>query len=108
MLLSTMGIPGLRGKKKERIALRATDEQKSVIEHAALLNQTTVSDFILNAAYARARKVIQRNSSVVLTTTDWRILSKAVEYSRLGSAAKAIIKRKAGHLGNANGHADTN
>ncbi len=91
--------------KNERIGLRATDEQKTVIEQAALLNQMTVSDFVMNAAYMRARKVIQRYSNIVLTTTDWRILSQAVENSRQASAAKQIIRRKAGHLRNANGHA---
>ncbi len=96
----------MTGKKNGRIGLRATDEQKALIEQAALLNQMTVSDFILNAAYMRARKVIQRYSSVVLTTTDWRILSQAVENSRQAFAAKKIVRRKAGHLGNANGHAN--
>lgn len=82
-------------RRKERIDLRATEEQKELIEQAALIKQTTVTSFIMDAAYLRAQKVIRQYSDVYLTNTDWRILSQALEGARQSSAVRKLINRKA-------------
>ncbi len=48
----------MAGLRKERIDLRVTEEQKALIEQAALIKRKTVSSFIMEAAFVRAQKVM--------------------------------------------------
>ncbi|MBX9877102.1 MAG: DUF1778 domain-containing protein [Candidatus Obscuribacterales bacterium] len=81
--------------RKERIGLRVTEEQKALIEQAALIKQKTVSSFIMEAAFVRAQKVIRQYSDVYLTNTDWRLLRQALEGTRPGPSVRKILNRKA-------------
>ena len=84
--------------KSYRFDLRATADQKAVIEQAALLKHCSVTSFILDAAYKSAKKVIEDNAAIHLSTTDWRILCQAIENGRPRSEVRKILTRKAGHL----------
>jgi len=81
--------------KSYRFDLRATADQRSVIEQAALIKHCSVTSFILDAAYKSASKVIEENAAIHLSTTDWRIICQSLELARpISSAARKIIKRK--------------
>ncbi|MCV5526147.1 type II toxin-antitoxin system antitoxin AtaR, partial [Escherichia coli] len=46
--------------KKQRIDLRLTDDDKSMIEEAAAISNQSVSQFMLNSASQRAAEVIEQ------------------------------------------------
>ncbi len=47
--------------KKQRIDLRLTDDDKSMIEEAAAISNQSVSQFMLNSASQRAAEVIEQH-----------------------------------------------
>lgn len=85
----------MAGLRKERIDLRVTEEQKALIEQAALIKQKTATSFIMEAAFVRAQQVIRQYSDVYLTNTDWRLIRQALEGSKQGSSVRKILNRKA-------------
>lgn len=52
--------------KKQRIDLRLTDDDKSMIEEAAAISNQSVSQFMLNSASQRAAEVIEQHRRVIL------------------------------------------
>ena len=69
----------LARRRDNRFDLRATTEQKSVIDHAAMLRQTSTTNFILNAAYEAAQKVVHDQYQFVLNTDQWKAFCEALE-----------------------------
>ena len=69
----------LAKQKTHRFDLRATAEQKNVIDHAALLRQTSATNFILDTAYEVAQKVIRDQYHFVLNTEQWEAFCAALE-----------------------------
>lgn len=53
--------------KKQRIDLRLTDDDKSMIEEAAAISNQSVSQFMLNSASQRAAEVIEQHRRMILT-----------------------------------------
>jgi uncharacterized protein (DUF1778 family) len=53
--------------RRYRIEVRVTPEQDAVIRRAAELEDTTVTNFVLDTVTARARKVIKSNEDLVLS-----------------------------------------
>ena len=53
--------------RRYRIEVRVTPEQDAVIRQAAELEDTTVTNFVLDTVTARARKVIKANQDLVLS-----------------------------------------
>jgi uncharacterized protein (DUF1778 family) len=53
--------------RRYRIEVRVTPEQDAVIRQAADLEETTVTNFVLDTVTARARKVIKANQDLVLS-----------------------------------------
>ena len=51
--------------KKQRIDLRLTDDDKSMIEEAAAISNQSVSQFMLNSASQRAAEVIEQHPRVM-------------------------------------------
>ncbi|HEY9871360.1 MAG TPA: DUF1778 domain-containing protein [Candidatus Obscuribacterales bacterium] len=66
-------------RKNHRFDLRATAEQKSAIEQAALLKQTSATNFILDTAYEAAQRVIREQANIVLSTSDWQAFCDALD-----------------------------
>jgi len=53
--------------RRYRIEVRVTAEQDAVIRQAAELEDTTVTNFVLDTVTARARKVIKANQDLILS-----------------------------------------
>lgn len=58
--------------KKQRIDLRLTDDDKSMIEEAAAISNQSVSQFMLNSASQRAAEVIEQHRRVILNENPGR------------------------------------
>ncbi len=65
-------------RKDEKFALRVTAKQKAVIEHAAKLKQSTITNFIIDKAYQAAEEVILDQRHFVLDEKQWRAFNKAL------------------------------
>lgn len=57
--------------KSERIALRASEEQRELIARASELTSTTVSEFVLSASIARAEDVLADRREFRLPPDRW-------------------------------------
>ena len=60
-----------RATKGERIALRASREQRELIARASELTSTTVTDFVLRASIARAEDVLADRREFRLSPERW-------------------------------------
>lgn len=60
-----------RPAKAERIALRASQEQRELIGRASEVTSTTVSDFVLRASIARAEEVLADRREFRLPPDRW-------------------------------------
>lgn len=60
-----------RYPKAERIALRATHEQRALILQASQLTARTLSDFVLEASIARAEDVLAERREFRLPPEHW-------------------------------------
>lgn len=66
-------------RKTERMDLRATEEQKQLIEQAAQLLQTTASEFMLQAAYSEAMRTIEEAGRIRLNKQAWENFCTALD-----------------------------
>ncbi|HEX8508161.1 MAG TPA: DUF1778 domain-containing protein [Propionibacteriaceae bacterium] len=57
--------------KSQRIDLRASEGQASVLRQAASLTETTMTDFILESAVERAEKVVADRRWFVADQAQW-------------------------------------
>ena len=64
--------------KKQRIDLRLTDDDKSMIEEAAAITNQSVTQFMLNSASERAAEVIEQHRRVVLNEKSWAKVMNAL------------------------------
>lgn len=60
-----------RPAKGDRIALRASKEQRELIGRASDVTSTTLSDFVLRASVARAEEVLAGRSEFRLPPDRW-------------------------------------
>jgi uncharacterized protein (DUF1778 family) len=60
-----------RSTKGERIALRATREQRDLLARASEASSTTVTDFVLGASIARAEEVLADRREFRLPPERW-------------------------------------
>ena len=71
-------------QKKEKLNIRASARQKSVIKEAARLRQTTVADFVLENAVKAAQEVIARQrladqTQFVLPKSEWEAFCASLD-----------------------------
>jgi uncharacterized protein (DUF1778 family) len=66
-------------RKTERMDLRATEDQKLVIERAAQIRQTTASEFMLQTAYAEAQRILEESSRIRLEQEAWTHFCAALD-----------------------------
>ncbi len=81
--------------KKQRIDLRLTDEDKSLIEEAAAMSNQTITQFMVASASERAAQVIEQHRRLVLNEESWDLVMEALSNppapnARLKSAAKRL------------------
>ncbi len=55
-----------------RIDARLTPDQKDVIQHAADLESRSISDFVVENAYAAARQIIREHDTIALSIQESR------------------------------------
>ena len=83
--------------KKQRIDLRLTDDDKSLIEEAAAISNQSVSQFMLNSASQRAAEVIEQHRRVILNEESWTRVMDALSNPPLpGEKLKRAAKRLQG------------
>ena len=83
--------------KKQRIDLRLTDDDKSMIEEAAAISNQSVSQFMLNCASQRAAEVIEQNRRMILNEESWtRVMDALSNPPPLGEKLKRAAKRLQG------------
>jgi uncharacterized protein (DUF1778 family) len=72
--------------KDERMAVRLTTEQDALIRHAAESEGTNVTEFVVQAAYARARDVLADRRLFQLDDAAWNeflaVLDRPVQYKQ--------------------------
>ncbi|MEE3664162.1 DUF1778 domain-containing protein [Brenneria sp. g21c3] len=83
--------------KKQRIDLRLTDDDKSMIEEAAALSNLTMTQFMVSSAAERAAEVIQQHRRLVLNEESWNLVMDAIDNPQ---APNDKLKRAAKRLQN--------
>ena len=84
-----------RTTKAKTLNLRATDEQKSAFEQAALIKQTKVSNFILDNAYEAAQEVIRDQHVISVSEEQWSAICQALDHPpKKNSALKKLMGSK--------------
>ncbi|WP_096198839.1 type II toxin-antitoxin system TacA family antitoxin [Enterobacter hormaechei] len=63
--------------KKQRIDLRLTDDDKSMIEEAAAMTNQTITQFMVASASERAAEVIEQHRRLILSEESWNIVIDA-------------------------------
>jgi uncharacterized protein (DUF1778 family) len=56
--------------KKERLEARLTSEQKELLQIAAEIEGTTLTDFVIRSAQSHARRVISEHNQIKLSLED--------------------------------------
>ena len=56
--------------KKERLEARLTSEQKALLQRAAEIEGTTLTDFVVKSAQAQARQIIEEHTRIKLSLED--------------------------------------
>lgn len=64
--------------KKQRIDLRLTNDDKSIIEEAAAMTNQTITQFMVTSAAERAAEVIEQHRRVVLSEESWNRVMDAI------------------------------
>lgn len=67
------------GLRSRRIDVRVTDEQDAVIREAAAASGQTISAFLLSAAEARARAVLDERRHLVMSDRAFAALASALD-----------------------------
>ena len=84
--------------KKQRIDLRLTDDDKSIIEEAAAISNQTITQFVVASDSERAAEVIEQHRRMVLNEQSWSLVMAAITQppapnDRLKRAAKRLQTR---------------
>lgn len=65
--------------KSERFQLRMHPQNKRIIERAAVLNHTTMSDFITQAVMDKAERVVTEQCHFFLEPKEWNEFCEALD-----------------------------
>ena len=69
---------GQRSRKEQRLEARVTPEQKKLIERAAKLRGTTVTEFVVLSAQQAAAETIRNHETLVLRDEARDVFVKAI------------------------------
>lgn len=90
-----MSNAAVRPSKRHRLEMRVTPEQEALIRHAAELEGTTVTTFVLDTATAQASSVIEAHRDLVLPNDAFdRFLA---ELDKPAAAVPALVELFRGH-----------
>lgn len=81
--------------KKQRIDLRLTDDDKSMIEEAAAMSNQTITQFMVASASERAAEIIEQHRRLLLNKESWNLVMDAISNppapnERLNRAVKRL------------------
>ncbi|WP_353243090.1 DUF1778 domain-containing protein [Providencia sp.] len=81
--------------RKQRIDLRLSQDDKSMIEEAAAMSNQSISQFMVSIASLRAVEVIEKHRRLTLSEESWNLVQDAISNppspsSRLKRAAKRL------------------
>lgn len=62
-----MADPALGSSRRHRLEVRVTPDQDALIRHAADLEDTTVTAFVLETVTSRAKRVVKQHQEIVLS-----------------------------------------
>lgn len=66
-ILGPMSDPALGSSRRHRLEVRVTPDQDALIRHAADLEDTTVTAFVLETVTSRAKRVVKQHQEIVLS-----------------------------------------
>lgn len=72
-------MPAASGSKPTRLNIRVSEHEKDVIARAAGTLNTTVSNFVLQKAYAEAQAILADQSQFRLPEKQWRKFCQALD-----------------------------
>ena len=81
--------------KKQRIDLRLTEDDKSLIEEAAAMTNQSISQFMVSTASERAAEVIEQHRRLILNEASWNQVMDAISNP---PTPNERLKRAAGRL----------
>ena len=85
----------LRTGKAKRIVLRLTEEQELAFEQAAMVQQTTVSQFVFNNALAAAYDAISEQNGLCVSEGQWRTICHELDNPpKSNPALRKLLKSK--------------
>jgi uncharacterized protein (DUF1778 family) len=70
MAVKLTSVPALAPGKAERFEARITSAQKKILQRAAEIEGRSLTDFVVSAAQATARRIIHEHESLQLTEND--------------------------------------
>ena len=82
-------------QKSERLESRCTKEQKSTVQHAAVLSGVSVTDFTINALLEKANTVIRQHNILELSRKDQEAFANALLKPPVPN--KTLLKAKKRH-----------
>lgn len=68
-----------KNRKSERVAVRLSEDNKALLEQAAIESNCTLTEFVVNSALAEARKVIEDRQRMVLVGEDAEFFLEMLE-----------------------------
>lgn len=66
-------------RKATKLQLRLQSAEKTVLSRAAALRRTSLSNFMLEHAYAAAQEVLAEQTEVVMPAKQWEAFCKALD-----------------------------
>jgi uncharacterized protein (DUF1778 family) len=94
-----MAIPNRENipSKEQRIDLRTTAQVKETLERAAKLSGATLSAFMLEASYEKARNLIKENEVILLTNKErdriMSLLNEDIKDIKVNPKLKSAMER---------------
>ena len=65
-------------QKDERLFLRVSSSQKEVLEKAAELKHTSLTNFVLENSYAAAQEILANQVHFILSDEQWELFNEAL------------------------------
>ena len=85
----------LRAGKTKRIVLRLTEEQELAFEQAAMVQQTTVRQFVFKNALAAAYDAIREQNGLYVSEGQWRTICHELDNPpKSNPALRKLLKSK--------------
>ena len=88
-------MPASLTTRDERIELRASREQKRILNAAAAYERTDLTTFVMRTALPAAKKIVSRNEIIALSARDsLRVLELLENPPKPTAALRAAAKRR--------------